>query len=156
MTTFAAALENLYADVDALIFALVPDAKQDYRFVRRYAPDEALRELDKMPGLPRMYEICESQIKMLRHVYTGGGTSGIEISVPVEIMYPATDPGDSASWVAAAMSDWSRLLHDMYDSSSSVGVQARTCEASPVFRPVDEDPWMIMTITIKALLEVEQ
>jgi len=156
MTTLAAALENLYADIDSLVFALVPDAKKDYRFVRRQAQDESLRELDKMPGLPRMYEICESQIKMLRHVYTGGGTSGIEVSVPVDIMYPATDPGDSASWVAAGMSDWIRLLHDMYDRSSAVGVQARTCEASPVFRHVSEDPWMIMTITVKALLDVEQ
>lgn len=156
MTTFAAALENLYADIDSLLAALVPDAKVDYRFVRRQAQDEQVRDIEKMPGLPRMYEIMEREIKMTRHVYTGGGTSGIEITVPVRVMYPATDPGDTASWVAAAMSDWSRLLHDMYTNTSATGVQTRTCEATPVFEDIADDPWMIMVITVKALLDVEQ
>jgi len=156
MTTFAAALENLYADIDALLAALVPDAKVDYRFVRRQAQDEQVRDLEKMTGMPRLYEIEEHGMSVTRHLYTGGGTSGIEITVPVRIMYPQADPGDSASWLAAAMSDWSRLLHDMYNGTSAAGVQARTCEASPKFERIPEDPWMIMVITVKALLDVEQ
>jgi hypothetical protein len=156
MTTLAAALENLYADVDSLLAAIVPDAKVDYRFVRRHAQDEQMRDLEKMPGMPRMYEFLESGIKIIRHLYTGGGTSGIEITVPLRIMYPATDPSDTASWIAAAISDWSRLLHDMYDDTSAAGIQARTCEATPTFIDVVDDPWIIMEITVKALLDIEQ
>jgi hypothetical protein len=156
MATFAAALENLYADIDGLLAALVPDAKIDYRFVRRQAQDEQVRDIEKMTGLPRMYQIDEQSMAMTRHLYTGGGKSGIEITVPVRIMYPSIDPGDSASWLAAAMSDWSRLLHDMYDASTATGVMARTCEASPKFEKIADDPWMIMVIIVKALLDVEQ
>jgi len=155
-SSMAAALESLYADLEGMLMGLVPDAKPTHRFARRQPQDEQLRAITSITGRARLFEIREAALTVTRLVYTGAGSSGIEVSVPIDVLYPAADPGDAASWAAAAISDWSAFHHLCYTASTATAVQARTCEATPVMSPLENDPWFLMTMTVVALLDVEQ
>jgi hypothetical protein len=157
MATMAQALEALYSDLEGILLALVPDSRPDVRFAVRQPQDEALRPLAESTGRARLFEVMESEWQVSKHLYTGGGRSGIEITVPIDVMYPSTDPRDTASWHAAAASDWSRFAHRCLDTViTGSGIQARMCWDTPKFSDVASDPWFVMRMTVRALLDVEQ
>lgn len=154
----AQALESIYSDLEGVLVGMTPTAKTEHSFARRRPDDEQLRALKDSPGRPRLFEIAESEMRIRRHLYTGAGYSGIEISVPVDIMYPTHDGGDDASWHAAAFSDWFQFCHLLIDSTSIVGdgIQARMAWDGPEVIELAEDPWFVLRITVTALLHVAQ
>ena len=155
---FAQALENLYTDLERILQTMTPKAKTEHTFVRRRPDDELVREIGAMPGRPRLYEIRERDLKVARHLYTGSGYSGIEVQVPVDIVYPGQDRDDAASWQAAAFSDWFQFSNLLLDSTSIVGsgIQARMAWDSPEIIPFVDDPWFLLRIRVTALLHVAQ
>lgn len=158
MATMAQALENVFADIEAIIVAITPNARPDHKFARRQPSDTPLREIKDMTGRPRLFEIQEHEIRKTRDYYTGAGYSGIEVEFPVDILYPTADRGDAASWTAAAFDDANEIQHRVLDTTTIAGdgIQCRTAWDTAEIRPFAEDPWFIMRVKITALLHVEQ
>ena len=151
MYSILGALRN---EVEGRIRALTPNGLSNTKFRTRPIKDRSAREFRQCSGKLRLFELTLKPIRQEERT-VGSSVKKYRVDFTLQGWYQ-----DTPDWERAAIDDFDQISTDLnQNTSTATGVHIREIDYTQAFdlsRPNADDPWLLATAVLYAIIETTQ